>query len=284
MAGPFRILIAVAALAVAALTGSDRVAAQVAQPPVAKPEMRESCPGFVASNRPRIMPASLRLALNADQIRVNYIGHSTFLIESPQGVRVATDYNDYVKPSALPDIATMNHAHTTHYTNQPDPRIAHVLRGWGDSPDRPARHDVSVRDVRVRNVPTNIRTWYDGGTERHGNSIFVIEVAQLCIGHLGHLHHTLNQQQLDEIGRLDVVFAPVDGSMTLDSDGMMEVLQSLKAPLVIPMHFFGRATLDRFLNRARELTWDVEMAPVPSTFVSKTTLPTKPKVLVLPGH
>ncbi len=28
----------------------------------------------------------------------------------------------------------------------------------------------------------------------------------MCIAHLGHLHHTLSQQQLNEIGRLDVVF------------------------------------------------------------------------------
>jgi L-ascorbate metabolism protein UlaG (beta-lactamase superfamily) len=159
-----------------------------------------------------------------------------------------------------------------------------VLRGWGSSPDRPARHDVSVKDVRVRNVPTNIRNWIDGGTERHGNSIFIFEMAQLCIGHLGHLHHTLNQQQLDEIGRLDVVFAPVDGSMTLDSDGMMEVLQALKAPLILPMHFFSRYTLERFLTRARELKWDTEMSPVPSVVISKTTLPASPKVLALPGH
>jgi L-ascorbate metabolism protein UlaG (beta-lactamase superfamily) len=258
--------------------------AQIAQPPAAKPEMRESCPGLIASRQPRATPALLRLARNADEIRVNYIGHSTFLIESPQGVRIATDYNDYVKPQALPDIVTMNHAHSTHYTDRPDPRIQHVLRGWGPSPDRPARHDVSVKDVRVRNVPTNIRNWIDGGTERHGNSIFIFEVAQLCIGHLGHLHHTLNQQQLDEIGRLDIVFAPVDGSMTLDSDGMMEVLQALKAPLIVPMHFFSRYTLERFLTRARELKWDTEMSPVPSIVVSKTTLPSSPKVLALPGH
>ena len=72
--------------------------------------------------------------------------------------------------------------------------------------------------------------------------------------------------------------------MTLDSDGMMEVLQSLKAPLIIPMHFFSRYTLDRFLGRARELKWEVETAAVPSTVISKATLPTTPKVLALPGH
>jgi L-ascorbate metabolism protein UlaG (beta-lactamase superfamily) len=201
--------------------------------------MRENCPGLVASKAPRAIPAAFQLALNPDQVRISYSGHSTFLVESPQLVRVATDYNDYVRPMVLPDIATMNHAHSTHYTDRPDPRIPHVLRGWGPSPEHPARHDVQAGDVRVRNVPTNIRNYMSGGTERHGNSIFIFEIANLCIAHLGHLHHTLTQQQLDEIGRIDVVMVPVDGGVTLDLEGMAEVLAALKAPLMIPMHDFS---------------------------------------------
>src|SRR6202011_5086648 len=172
--------------------------------------MRENCPGLVAANRPPAMPAAFKLAaLNADQVRLTFIGHSTFLIESPQLVRIATDYNDYVRPPVVPDIATMNHAHDTHYSDHPDPAIKYVLRGGGPSESQPARHDITVRDVRVRNVPTNIRNW-SGGTERNGNSIFVFEIANMCIAHLGHLHHTLNQQQLNEIGRIDAVMAAVD--------------------------------------------------------------------------
>jgi Beta-lactamase superfamily domain len=228
-----------------------------------KPEMMENCPGLVASHGPRIIPAAFRRTLSADQVRLTYVGHSTFLIESPQLVRIATDYNDYVRSPVLPDVITMNHAHSSHFTDHPDPKIKHVLRGWGPTPDQPARHDITVRDVRVRNVPTNIRDWR-GGTERHGNSIFIYEMANMCIAHLGHLHHTLNQQQLNEIGRVDVVFVPVDGSMTLDLDGMMEVLH-------------------RFLDRARQ-NWTVEMSEIPSTVVSKTALPATPKVTVLPGR
>ena len=256
--------------------------AQGAAPPAAKPEMTASCPGLVAERAPFVQPAAFRLAaLEPDQVRITYIGHATFLIESPQLVRIATDYNDYVSPPVLPDIATMNHAHPTHYSDHPDPGIKHVLRGWAED-EKPARIDLTYKDVRVRNVPTNIRTW-DGGTERHGNSIFIFEVANLCIAHLGHLHHTLTQQQLNEIGRVDVVLVPVDGNYTLDLDGMVEVLHALKAPLMIPMHYFSAYTLDRFLARVRQ-EWDVEIAPVPSTLVSKTSLPAKPKVLVLPGH
>ena len=242
----------------------------------------ESCPGLIAERPPIVQPAAFRLAaLNADQVRLSYIGHSTFLIESPQLVRIATDYNDYVRPPVLPDIATMNHAHSTHYTDHPDPGIKYVLRGWADS-QKAARIDLQYKDVRVRNVPTNIRS-YDGATEFHGNSIFVFEMANLCIAHLGHLHHTLTQQQLNEIGRVDVVLVPVDGSYTLDLEGMIDVLKSLKAPLMIPMHYFSSYTLDRFLRRVRE-EWDVQTAEVPSMVVSKTTLPARPKVLVLPGH
>lgn len=270
----------------AALPGAGQASAQGASPPQKPPAYADSsanCPGLIASARPRVIPAAFRVAaLERDQVRLNYIGHSTFLIESPQGVRVATDYNDYVRSPVLPDIVTMNHAHSTHYTDRPDPGIKHVLRGWAGN-EKPARIDLHYKDVRVRNVPTNIRTWEGGGTERHGNSIFIFEIANMCIAHLGHLHHTLNPQQLSEIGRVDAVLVPVDGSYTLDMEGMVEVLHALKAPLMIPMHYFSSYTLDRFLDRVRR-EWDVEISPVPTAVLSKTTLPAKPKVLVLPGH
>jgi L-ascorbate metabolism protein UlaG (beta-lactamase superfamily) len=280
----FHRLLGLIAIAAEAALMSSLAFAQAAKPPdTGSPEVTLSCPGLVAANRPRIVPASFDVAaLDADQVRITYVGHATFLIESPQLVRIATDYNDYVRPPVVPDIATMNHAHETHYTDNPDPAIKYVLRGWGPSETEPASWDVKYKDVRVRNVPTNIRNWA-GGTERYGNSIFIFEMANLCIAHLGHLHHTLTQQQLDEIGRPDVVMAPVDGNLTLDLDGMMEVLTALKPQIIIPMHFFNQFTLGRFLDRARQL-WPVEQADIPSFVVSKATLPASPKVLVLPGH
>jgi L-ascorbate metabolism protein UlaG (beta-lactamase superfamily) len=272
--------LAAALLLIAAAT---QASAQGAAPAPAKPEMTAvNCPGLIAERSPVFQPAALRLAaLEHDQLRLTYVGHATFLIETPQAVRVATDYNDWVKPAVLPDIVTMNHAHSSHYTLHPEPGIKYVLHGWAED-EKPARIDITYKDVRVRNVPTNIRT-FDGGTERHGNSIFIFEAANLCIAHLGHLHHTLTQQQLNEIGKIDAVMVPVDGNYTLDLEGMMEVLKSLKAPLMIPMHYFSSYTLERFLTRARA-EWDVRFAEVPTVVLSKATLPAKPTVLVLPGH
>jgi L-ascorbate metabolism protein UlaG (beta-lactamase superfamily) len=252
------------------------------QTPDVKPEMTESCPGLVASERPQVLPAAVRpTALAPNEARITYVGHSTFLIESPKLVRIATDFNDYVRPPVLPDIVTMNHAHSTHYTDLPDPDIKFVLRGW--RPDgKPANHDMTYSDVHVRSVSTNIRDW-NGGTERNGNSIFIFEVGSLCIAHLGHLHHTLTQQQLNDIGHVDILLVPVDGGFTMDLEGMVEVIQAMKAPLMVPMHYFSTFTLRRFLERVNR-QYEVELAETPSFVVSKTTLPSKGKFLVLPGH
>jgi L-ascorbate metabolism protein UlaG (beta-lactamase superfamily) len=238
----------------------------------------------LAENRPAplVQKAQFRLAqIKPSEVRISFIGHSTFLVESAGGIRVATDYNDYVKPRVVPEIVTMNKAHDTHHTNSPEPEIRHVLRGWNPAGGA-ILHDVTLQDVRVRNIPTNIRGW-DGGTAVYGNSIFIIEVAGLCIAHLGHLHHTLTVQQLGQIGQMDVVMVPVDGSYTLDLEGMVEVLKALKAPVMIPMHYFSSFTLDRFLARVED-AFEIKRFEVPTSLVSRASLPTRQQVWVLPGR
>lgn len=220
-------------------------------------------------------------ALDKDQLRLTFVGHATFLIETPQGVSAATDYNDYVRPATIPTVATMNRAHSTHFTNRPDPGIRHVLRGWNPAGGA-AQHDVTVDDLRVRNVSTNIRGW-SGETDMHGNSIFVFERDDLCVAHLGHLHHTLTADHMRQLGRVDVVLFPVDGSVTLDRAGMIEVLGMLQAPLMIPMHFFSEARLAAFLDEAGG-KFPVERSDSATIVVSRDTLPARPTIRVLPGR
>ena len=271
---------ALRALLCVALFGPAHAFAQGAS----QDDTQEACPGFVAMRMPRAIPAAFvreRVAVSQGEVSLTFVGHATFLIESPGGVRIATDYNDYVRPSVMPDVATMNRAHSTHYSMRPDPAIKHVLPGWNPA-GGPARHDLTVGDVRVRNVSTNIRDlWGGGGTQYDMNSMFVFETAQLCIAHLGHLHHTLEPSHLKKLGRIDVVLVPVDGGYTLDTAGMMDVLRAIGAPLILPMHYFNAGTLNRFLARARE-HWPVEFSKTSAIMVSRATLPSSPKVLVLP--
>ena len=168
----------------------------------------------IAINAPRVIPADAA----PDTLTITFLGHASFLIETPDGVRAVTDYNGSNVLRDPPDIATMNHAHSTHYTDYPDPRIRYVLHGWRDD-GTPAQIDLTVRDLHVANLPTNIRDG-QGGTEVYGNSIFLFESAGLCIAHLSHLHHLLTDQDLVLLGHIDVVMAPVDGVFTMSQPDM----------------------------------------------------------------
>jgi L-ascorbate metabolism protein UlaG (beta-lactamase superfamily) len=235
------------------------------------------CRPEMARGEARVIPA----ALADSDVRVTFVGHASFLIETPKGARAVTDYNDYVRAAVTPDVATMNKAHSTHYARAPEPGILHLLPGWNPS-GGPAKHDVTHIDLRVRNVPTNIRS-YGGVTEYDGNSIFVFEHGDLCIVHLGHLHHTLEPAHIRAIGRADIVLAPVDSGFTLDIEGMFEVLRSLSPRVVIPMHFFGPHTLEKFIRLGSE-NYAIDRRETPSAVFSRETLPQVPTMVVLPGR
>lgn len=223
--------------------------------------------------------ASFGEGLTSEEVRFNYIGHSTYFIETPSGLGIATDFTGFVGAGIIPDIVTMNRAHSSHWTPTPDPAIEYVLRGWGDFGE-PADHRLTLNDeILIRNVTTDIRSAY-AEREENANSIFIFEVAGLCIGHLGHLHHEPTEQQYAAIGRLDVVMAPVDGGMTLPLPDMIRVLKRVKSSVVLPMHWFGDFTLRQFLTGMAD-EFQVEVTGTTSTTISLRTLPRQPTIRLL---
>lgn len=212
-------------------------------------------------------------------VTITYAGHSTYLIDTPAGVRIATDFSGVHGGSPAPRVATMNKAHRTHFTDAPDPAIEHVLRGW--NPDGgPARHAVVVDDVYIRNVPTDIRD-FGGNLERDGNSIFIFEVADLCIGHLGHLHTRLSDEQYGAIGRLDILMVPIDGGMTQSLGSMTEIADRLHSSLVLPMHRHS-TPIGEFIGMMGD-GFAVEFRDSKSIDVSLRDLPSRPTIVVLKG-
>jgi L-ascorbate metabolism protein UlaG (beta-lactamase superfamily) len=230
----------------------------------------------IALGAPRVMPVDAA----PDTLTITFLGHASFLIETPAGVRAVTDYNGYNVPTDPPDIATMNHAHSTHYTDYPDPRIRYVLRGWRDD-GAPAQINLTLRDLHVANLPTNIRDG-QGGTEVYGNSIFLFESAGVCIAHLSHLHHLLTEQDLVLLGHIDVVMAPVDGVYTMSQQDMAAVLDQMHPRLVLPMHYFMRDVVSRFVDLVRD-RYAVRFSDSPTLLLSRATLPDRPTIVVLPG-
>jgi L-ascorbate metabolism protein UlaG (beta-lactamase superfamily) len=248
------------------------------------PGTRAACPDFIATG-PRIVPAAFQLAQSGEglpmgkvaqgTVRLTFIGHATFLIESPDGVKAVTDYTDYVPINFVPDIITMNHFHPTHYSDTPDPRIPHILRGWNEKGGT-ARISLQVRDMRVFNVQTNFGEF--GYMGRNENSIFVFSVAGLCIAHLSHTHHTLSKEDLAAMGEIDVLLVPVDGMYTLSEEEVFDSIAKVKPKMVVPWHY--SYWTPSFIARA-ETMYPVKRANSVTITFAKKTLPEKTEVVFL---
>jgi L-ascorbate metabolism protein UlaG (beta-lactamase superfamily) len=250
----------------------------------AQQPLRSECLAM-ANAPPRATPVNLRrVAAKDEEVAITYVGHSTYYIDTPGGIRIATDFNGAYRTGRLPDVVTMNRAHSTHYTLFPDPKIPHVLHGWGEN-GQPAHVNERIGDVYIRNVTTDIRRYYsddsNGEMIKDGNSIFIFEVAGLCIGHLGHLHHKLDESHFAAIGRLDIVMVPIDGSYTMSLDGVSDITRRLRSSVVLPMHRF-MTPLDEFMRRIGE-QFEIDQRSERTLKISRDTLPGKPTVIILDG-
>jgi L-ascorbate metabolism protein UlaG (beta-lactamase superfamily) len=254
---------------------------------LAGPALARCSKNLVENQVPGIKFVSLDGAQLADgaspnRATVTFVGHASFQIDTPQGVRAITDYNGVNGFGRHPDIVTMNNAHETHYTDHPEDGITYILRGWPQEGESESKVDVTLKDMRVWNVPTNARDW-NGGVRINGNSIFIFAIGDLCIAHLGHLHQRLTQDHLDALGRIDVLMVPIDGAYTMGVPLMAEVIKQIEPKVVLPMHYWGRGQLDRFLGLIAPLG-PAFIQPEKNTIeISKEELPDKLTVIAVAG-
>jgi hypothetical protein len=74
----------------------------------------------IAQSLPRVMFASLStVAADKSAVTITYAGHSTYVIETPGNVTIATDFSSAYTAGKSPNVVTMNRAHSTHYTLNP---------------------------------------------------------------------------------------------------------------------------------------------------------------------
>ena len=251
----------------------------LAAPALAQDRIPSHCIALAAAE-PTVVPVALEEGLEPDSVLIRYIDHASFAIVTPDGTIAVTDYTGYIgTQDVVPDVVTMNNAHSTHWTVNPDPRITHVLRGWSEDAT-PPDHQLDLGSMLVRNVTTDTRGPFGEGARADGNSIFIFEAAGLCIGHLGHLHQIPSDAQYAAIGRLDVLMVPVDGGFTMRLEDMAGVVRRLRSSVVIPMHWFSDASLQAFLA---EMSAELSVVETGGAQISMAldNLPSTPTVLVL---
>lgn len=95
--------------------------------------------------------------------------------------------------------------------------------------DLPGEYEVKGLFVYAINAPLK-----DGKTSHR---IFRIEAEGITIAHLGAIDRPLTDEEVRELGSVDVLIVPVGGGRVLDAKTAMEVVESIEPRLVIPSNF-----------------------------------------------
>lgn len=160
---------------------------------------------------------------------ITWLGQSSFRIKG-KSVTVVTDpfssQTGFKFPKIEADIVTISHDHEDH--NQ-----AKSVDGGPKVLVNPGEYE--IKEVSVFGIPT----YHDAhlGEERGQNIIFVIKIDSIIICHLGDLGHKLTEEQIEQIGSVDILMVPVGGTFTIDAKQAVEVVSSLEPKVIMPMHY-----------------------------------------------
>lgn len=176
-------------------------------------------------------------------MEIKWFGQSCFLITTGDGTKIVTDpFNasvGYRVPEVHADIVTTSHDHGDHNN-------VSCVKGNFVHINKPGKYSVKGVDI------TGIQSSH--GFLRGGNIIFKFAIDGLSICHCGDIGRMLTNEQLEELGEVDVLMIPVGGLMTINAEKASIVAVLLKAKVVIPMHYrtdkfkFPVAGVDRFIS------------------------------------
>lgn len=163
-------------------------------------------------------------------MKIKWLGHSCFVLTSEKGIRVVTDPFDdtvgYKVDEIEAEIVSTSHEHYDHNN-------VSVITGN-------AKHVTGTGKINIEGIEiTGVASFHDEceGAKRGKNDIFKFRIDGINICHLGDLGHVLNDDQLREIGDVDVLLVPVGGTFTIDYKGAIEVMNLIKPSITIPMHY-----------------------------------------------
>jgi len=130
-----------------------------------------------------------------------------------------------------------------------------------------------------------IATFHDGerGRKRGKNTVYLMEIDEISVCHLGDLGHVLTGEQVEEIDNVDVLLLPVGGVSTINAPMAAEVVRQLEPKAVIPMHY-KTPTLNRELEPVERFLKEIgakEVNSQPKLSLTKSSLPSSTQVFLL---
>lgn len=167
-------------------------------------------------------------------MKIKFLGHASFLIESDKGVRIITDpykpgcFDGGIKYEPITetaDIVTISHEHDDHNCTDIKGNPA-IVRGAGMK---------EAKGIKI--TGTDVFHDESGGAERGTNTIYKMTIDGMNIIHLGDLGHPLSDEDVTKLVPVDILFVPVGGYFTIDAVIAEDTVKKLGPKVVIPMHF-----------------------------------------------
>lgn len=167
-------------------------------------------------------------------MKIKWFGHACFGITNDQGKVLVTDpykhgcFNGavkYPKVNIHADVVLSSHDHDDH--NAFDEVNGDFVRI-----NEPGLHEALGMKFK------GVKCFHDEsqGSERGENIIFVMDIDNMKIAHLGDLGHLLEDSQYAEIGNVDIMFIPVGGHFTIDGSNATKIMEKINPKITIPMH------------------------------------------------
>jgi L-ascorbate metabolism protein UlaG (beta-lactamase superfamily) len=134
-------------------------------------------------------------------------------------------------------------------------------------------------------LATGVRAFHDGarGTERGENIVFAMEIDGVHVCHLGDLGHLLTEDQLSELGPVDVLLVPAGESFTITPAEAAEVVAQVNPKIVIPMHYATDGASGDLQGPEKFLQEMAQAEPIhqPKAVVTASSLPDETQVVLL---
>lgn len=161
---------------------------------------------------------------------INWYGQACFRIEL-KGTSVLIDpFSKEIglRPPRLNDnIFLVTHEHYDHNNVEGVTPEQFVIRGPGEY-------------EKLGIYVEGIMSYHDNtqGTQRGLNSIYMIRAEDMRLCHLGDLgQDKLTDEQVEQIGDVDILFIPVGGNYTIDGKEATEIVKQIEPKIIIPMHY-----------------------------------------------
>ena len=167
-------------------------------------------------------------------MKIKWFGQSCFRITAENGTNIVMDPYHNILGYKLQEIdahiVTTSHEHSDHNN---------VGAVKGDFVHFKDPGEFSQAGIGIKGV----QTFHDNvsGKKRGKNIVYNFWIDGLNVCHCGDLGHLLSFEQINEIGKVDILLLPIGGRATLDAGGAVEVMKQLNPVVLIPMHYRTKA-------------------------------------------